>query len=201
MRVPPVSCWVHATVEVRTSPIAGRGLFATADLPAGTVVSRLGGRLVDTAELHRMLANADAGRAPYVDTIVVAEDRHLVVEPGSDSRFGNHSCDPNLGWVDEYTLATMADVPAGHELVSDYAMSTADAEYVLRCHCPSYRCRQMVAGDDWRIPQLQTRYRGWWVPYVQGLVDGVVADVTESPSATGARPAAPARPPSSRRGP
>ena len=65
----------------------------------------------------------------------------------------------------------MTDVSAGRELLTDYAMSTADPAYVLRCHCESYRCRQMVAGDDWRIPQLQQRYDGWWVPYVQGLVD------------------------------
>ena len=126
----------------------------------------------------------------------MAEDRHLVVDPG-DNRFGNHSCDPNLGWDDEYALATMVDVAAGQELVSDYAMSTADPEYVLRCHCPSYRCRQMVAGDDWRIPQLQERYRGWWVPYVQSLVDGLTA----TPSARAVRRADPAQPPSSRRGP
>jgi hypothetical protein len=99
--------------------------------------------------------------------------------------------------VDEYTLATMVDVPAGQELVSDYAMSTADPDYVLRCHCPSYRCRQMVEGSDWRIPQLQARYQGWWVPYVQSLVDAVSA----SPSATAGRPAAPGRPPASHRGP
>lgn len=197
MRLPPASCWLHPSVAVRPSPIAGRGLFATEDLAGGTVVSRLGGRLVDAPELRRLIEESAAGRAPYVDSIVVAQDRHLVLEPGGDNRFGNHSCDPNLGWVDEYTLATMADVPAGHELVSDYAMSTADADYVLRCHCPSYRCRQMVAGDDWRIPQLQSRYRGWWVPYVQALVDGVI----ESPSATAGPRADAARPPSSRRGP
>ena len=182
MRVPPASCWLHPAVEVRPSTIAGRGLFATEGLPAGTVISRLGGRLVDIVELRRMIAESDAGNARYVDSIVVAEDRHLVVDPG-DNRFGNHSCDPNLGWDDEYALATMVDVAAGQELVSDYAMSTADPEYVLRCHCPSYRCRQMVAGDDWRIPQLQERYRGWWVPYVQSLVDGVTA----TPSATAGR--------------
>ncbi len=197
MRLPPASCWLHPSVAVRPSPIAGRGLFATEDLAGGTVVSRLGGRLVDAPELRRLIEESAAGRAPYVDSIVVAEDRHLVLEPGGDNRFGNHSCDPNLGWADEYTLATMADVPAGDELVNDYAMSTADAEYVLRCHCPSYRCRQMVAGDDWRIPQLQSRYRGWWVPYVQALVDGVI----ESPSATPGPRADAARPPSSRRGP
>jgi uncharacterized protein len=192
MRVPPASCWLHPSVEVRPSAIAGRGLCATVDLPMRTVVSRLGGRLVSTAELTRVMATAQH----YVDTIVVAADRHLVVSAG-DNRFGNHSCDPNLGWVDEYALATMVDVSAGQELVSDYAMSTADPDYVLRCHCPSYRCRQMVEGSDWRIPQLQARYQGWWVPYVQSLVDAVSA----SPSATAGRPAGPDRPPGSRRGP
>jgi hypothetical protein len=193
MRVPPAACWLHGSVEVQPSPVAGRGLFATADLPAGTVVSRLGGRLVSTAELTRTMTSAEG----YVDSIVVDEDCNLLLAAGSDNRFGNHGCDPNLGWVDEYSLATMVDVPAGRELLSDYAMSTADPDYVLRCHCESYRCRQMVAGDDWRIPQLQVRYRGWWVPYVQSLVDGVSA----IPSATVAPRAAPGRPPSSRRDP
>jgi hypothetical protein len=163
------------------------------DLSAGTVVSRLGGRLVSTAELARVMST----REMYVDTIVVDHDCHLLVAPGSDNRYGNHSCDPNLGWVDEYSLATMVDVPVGRELLCDYAMSTADPDYLLRCHCESYRCRQMVAGDDWRIPQLQMRYRGWWLPYVQRLVDGLSA----SPNATAARRAVPDQPPSFRRGP
>ena len=180
------------TAPVRPSPVAGSGLFTTVDLPAGTVVSRLGGRLVSTIELAAVMSSTDA----YVDSIVVDEDCHLLLTPGSKNRFGNHGCDPNLGWVDEYSLAAMVDVLAGRELLTDYAMSTADPDYVLRCHCESYRCRQMVAGDDWRIPQLQVRYRGWWVPYVQTLVDRLSA----IPSATAARRAASGRPPSSRQG-
>lgn len=165
MREPESGCWLHPAVEVRPSAIAGRGLFATADLPSGTVVSRLGGRLVDTATLRTLIAGDE-----YVDTVVVDEDRHLVLAAG-DNRFGNHACDPNLGWADEYALATMADVPAGEELLSDYAMSTVEPDWFMRCHCPSYRCRQMIEGSDWRIPQLQQRYDGWWAPYVQRLVD------------------------------
>jgi hypothetical protein len=65
----------------------------------------------------------------------------------------------------------MVDAVAGQELVSDYAMSTTGPDLMLRCHCPSYRCRQMVEGTDWQIPQLQVRYQGWWAPYVQSLVD------------------------------
>ncbi len=169
----PTSGWLHPCVEVRPSQIAGRGLFASVDLPARAPLSRLGGRVVDTAELGRLTAAHEAGQGSYVDSIVLAADRHLVLPPGTNQHFGNHSCDPNLGWTDAYTLATMVEVRAGEELVSDYAMSTADPDYLLRCHCESYRCRQMVEGSDWRIPQLQDRYQGWWVPYVQGLVDAV----------------------------
>ena len=83
----------------------------------------------------------------------------------------NHACDPNLGWSGD-ALVTLRAVSAGEELVVDYAMSVLDAEYFLRCHCPSYRCRQMVEGTDWRIPQLQRRYAGFWAPAVQALIDG-----------------------------
>jgi uncharacterized protein len=127
-----------ADVEVLSSDIAGRGLFATVDLPSGTVVIRL-----------------DPG--PTEDVRV----------DGLGVGFPNHSCDPNAGWVDERTLATMSAVPAGAELVTDYAMAIDVADWFLRCHCPSYRCRQMVEGSDWRIPQLQQRYAGWWAPHVQ----------------------------------
>jgi SET domain-containing protein len=82
----------------------------------------------------------------------------------------NHACDPNLGWVGD-VLVTLREVAAGEELLVDYAMSVADPAYLLRCHCASYRCRQMVEGSDWRIPQLQRRYAGHWAPRVQALID------------------------------
>ena len=166
MREPEPDCWLHPAVRTRASDIAGRGLFAITDLPVGTVVSRLGGRLVDTATLHGLIAASEA----YVDTIVVDDDQHLLLALG-DNRLGNHACDPNLGWVTEYAVATVVGVAAGAELVTDYAMSTVDSDWIMRCHCGSYRCRQMIEGTDWRIPQLQQRYDGWWTPYVQRLVD------------------------------
>lgn len=126
---------------MRRSDIAGRGLFATGDLPAGTVVLRL----------------EAAPRDGRVDRLGVG--------------FPNHSCDPNLGWRDERTLVAMIDLPAEAELVSDYAMSVTEPGWLLRCHCPSYRCRQMVEGSDWRIPQLRQRYAAWWAPRVRHLLE------------------------------
>src|SRR3954464_3658295 len=46
IEAPEPDCWLHPDLEVRDSPIEGRGLFARAAIPGGTVVSRIGGRLV-----------------------------------------------------------------------------------------------------------------------------------------------------------
>jgi hypothetical protein len=81
----------------------------------------------------------------------------------------NHSCDPTLWWSGD-VLITRRAVAAGEELTVDYSTGTADASFVLACHCESYRCRQMVTGDDWQIPQLQRRYAGHWAPVVQRLL-------------------------------
>ncbi|MBN9620120.1 MAG: SET domain-containing protein-lysine N-methyltransferase [Actinobacteria bacterium] len=83
----------------------------------------------------------------------------------------NHSCEPNLRWVDRQHLVTIRDVAAGEELTCDYATFVHDPDHVLFCHCETYRCRQVVEGTDWRIPQLQRRYAGHWHPDVQELID------------------------------
>lgn len=119
--------------DVRPSPTAGRGTFASGPVPAGTEVLRPDG-------------------------------------PVHEQGLVNHGCDPNLGWAGG-VLVTLRDVAAGEELVVDYAMSVSDPAWFLRCHCPSARCRQMVEGGDWRIPQLQRRYAGHWAPDVQRLID------------------------------
>ena len=84
---PGPECWLHPDVEVRPSTVAGRGLFTTVDLPADTVVSRLGGRLVDSATLRSMTEAADG----EIDAVTVDDDVHLVLAPGNLNRFVNHA--------------------------------------------------------------------------------------------------------------
>lgn len=151
-------------IEVRRSPIHGLGLFARAALPAATVVSRLGGRLVSAGELGELLALAATGDRPYVDTITVTDDLHLVLPTGTPNGRGNHSCDPNLWWIDAYTLAARRDIAAGEELTNDYATSMALAEFRMECSCASPLCRGVVSGRDWMRPDLRLRYADHWVP-------------------------------------
>jgi uncharacterized protein len=160
---PQADCWLHPAVEVGRSPIAGEGLFARAPLPAGTVVSRLGGRLVTREELDELFAAQRPGD-PYIDTITAIAGLQLVLQPGRPNGKGNHCCDPNLWWTGAYTLTARRDIAAGEELTNDYATSTGSAGFVMECGCGSALCRGTVTGGDWRLPELQQRYGDHWVP-------------------------------------
>jgi SET domain-containing protein len=84
----------------------------------------------------------------------------------------NHSCEPNLGWADDHTLVAIRDIAAGDELTIDYATVVDDREFAMMCHCETYRCRQMIEGTDWQIPQLQKRYAGYWSPAIARKIAG-----------------------------
>ena len=76
----------------------------------------------------------------------------------------NHSCEPNLGWSATGALVAMREIGEGAEFTTDYALHIDDHEFVMTCHCETYRCRQLIEGTDWQIPQLQKRYAGFWAP-------------------------------------
>jgi uncharacterized protein len=162
---PEPDCWLHPDVEVRISQIEGKGLFARTYIPAGTPVSRLGGRLVSGTELQAAFDAAASDPAhPYIDTITVDDDLHLVLPPRRPNGYGNHSCDPNLWWIDAYTQAARRDIGPGEELTTDYATSTGIAEFRMDCACGSPNCRAVITGIDWQLPDLQRRYGEHWIP-------------------------------------
>lgn len=157
--------WTHPALVIGPSQIQGRGLFSAEDLPADTVVVRLGGRLVSTSELTSLMAAAETDPdVAYVDTITVYEDAHLVLPPVTLVHFGNHSCDPNMWVVGPYEMATRRDISAGEELTSDYGATSGAPGFAMACRCGTGLCRGEVTSDDWRLPELQARYQGHWVP-------------------------------------
>ncbi len=163
---PAPDCWLNPDVELRASPIHGLGLFTRAVLPTATIISRLGGQLVDTQELKRQLNLAAGGERGYVDTVTVGEDLHLMLAPGTGNGRGNHSCDPNTWWVDAYTLAARREIAVDEEVTNDYATSTDADSFTMACSCASPLCRDLVTGGDWRRADLRDRYGTHWVPAV-----------------------------------
>jgi uncharacterized protein len=168
---PPEALWVHPHVVVRHSGIAGRGLFATEEFVPGVIVLRLTGRLVSTDELAHLIEHAKADPAhPYVDTLTIDEDAHLVLPPAGIVHFGNHSCDPTMWHVGPYEIATRRVVRADEELTIDYATQSGAAGFSMACRCGSALCRGVVSSGDWALPALQERYRHHWVPALEARI-------------------------------
>jgi uncharacterized protein len=169
--LPERICWLHPDFELGPSPIAGLGLFARAPISPGTVVGRVGGRLVSSETLREIFAAASAQPdPPYVDTIMVAEDLHLILPAGQLNHYGNHCCDPNLWWIDAFTLAARRPIGAGDEVTSDYGTSTGEADFAMPCSCGSALCRGTITGNDWRRDDLRARYQDHWVPVLMNRI-------------------------------
>jgi hypothetical protein len=170
--VGPVSddtTWTHHAAQRRSSDVAGDGLFAGEELAAGTIVARLRGRTVDDATLRQLFATA-AVDGRYVDTIMIDDDRNLVLAPDQLIHYCNHSCDPTLWHVDPETIATRRDVAAGEELTIDYATQTTHPDFEMTCNCGRRRCRGIVTGLDWMDSDWQLRYGDHVVPAVRRAI-------------------------------
>ncbi|MBU2613459.1 hypothetical protein KJ925_03335 [Patescibacteria group bacterium] len=45
------------------------------------------------------------------------------------------------------------------------------SDYTMTCACGTERCRKTVTGNDWKIPDLQKRYAGYFSDYIQRKID------------------------------
>jgi hypothetical protein len=162
--------WVHPAVRVRSSPIAGDGLFADEPIGAGTPLIRFGGRVVSTDELHVLFEDA-AGRGRYVDTIAIDDDTHLVLPPGTIAHYGNHSCDPSTWLGAAHELVARRDLERGVELTSDYGVMSDDPAFRMDCRCGAPACRRVITGSDWQRADLQVVHRGRWPRGLQRRID------------------------------
>jgi hypothetical protein len=132
----------------------------------GEVVTIWGGQVFTADEVQ-------AGKARKGSLSAIAERLYLGVRADAPDELGpdhflNHSCDPNTWMTDEVTLVARRDIAQDEELTADYAMWEADENHVMRwaCACGSPLCRGRVTGQDWRLPELQQRYRGHFSPLI-----------------------------------
>jgi SET domain-containing protein len=146
---------LNQNVIVRRSHIAGRGVFARRDIPSGTrVLEYTGARMSHDEADDRYPDDAADGKH---HTFLFAVDDRLVIDAttgGNESRFINHSCDPNCEIVitrRRVFIDTVRDVAKGDELLYDYWYMTdetytlADLKRIYPCRCGSPDCRGTLA--------------------------------------------------------
>jgi SET domain-containing protein len=158
--------WTDPRQEIRSSPIQGNGIFARAAIHQGESVEIIGGQVMMEAEFETLQRNT-----PRYNAVQIGEGRHLVELPENTSqRAGslNHSCDANLWLADEVTLVARREIAAGEELTVDYALFTTHSQWVLDqpCRCGASVCRTTITGNDWKLPDVQERYRNHFSPFL-----------------------------------
>lgn len=139
-------------IEVRNSPIAGLGVFATRRIPRGTrIIEYLGERITSEEAGERY---DDDGMTQH-HTFLFAVDDDMVLDAavnGNEARFINHACAPNCEAINEsgrIFIEALTDIEAGTELVYDYSLRREDAwqdhwKELYACRCGAPKCRGLI---------------------------------------------------------
>lgn len=164
--------FIHSNIEVRDTrdSTRGLGLFATGLIRKGELVTDTTGetQILTKREISK-LSEEQQGWCYEID------DKHEMC-PRDFSHLSpiwrmNHSCDPNVGSaLDLHHTFAMRDIEEGEEITYDYAMTDA-GKWDFVCACGKPNCRKFVTGNDWKIPELQQRYRGYFQENIQEKID------------------------------
>lgn len=136
---------LHPMTELRlVSPAIGLGIFATQDIPRGSITwVRDTFDQVFSPEAVRALGGQ---HARILDHFGYRDGRGNTILCWDHARYMNHSCaSTNLspGW--DFEIA-VRDIPAGSEMTDDYG--GLGLERPFACLCGSEVCRKHVLPDD-----------------------------------------------------
>jgi len=144
---PPIV--TSALIEVRNSPVHGRGVFAVAPIAKGArIIEYLGDRVSHDAADKRYEDHDESDNHTFLFIV----DKHTVIDAGvggNDARFINHQCKGNCESVIEnrrvFIDATRSIAP-GEELGYDYEIGREkddppNVDEIYACRCGSPQCR------------------------------------------------------------
>lgn len=161
--------WVDPRLEVRQSPLAVLGLFATTPITKDTLLAVFGGTIMNKEAVLNLSTESIKN--------VLQIDDNLWISSLYDEKTDviNHSCNPNAGLKGQICLVTMRDIASDEEITFDYA--TVVSEWVgmepLSCNCQSLSCRKKIEAHDWQCKELQEKYRDYFAFYIQKKIDAL----------------------------
>jgi hypothetical protein len=125
-------------IEIKSSGLGGKGLFARRDIKRGEVIFRFIGTIGDDAHTNGESLQVDDGL--FLQSTIFYDD------------YLNHSCDPDC-FIDWKTLDLVAkrDIKRGEELSYDYCTSDWDdcgllEDWSFKCSCRAINCIGVMKG-------------------------------------------------------
>lgn len=156
-----------APYHIYDSPIHGRGLYASVDIPAETWIVEYVGEKIDKEESDRRAnelldkTKENGGARVYMFILNDEWDIDGDVET-NDARLMNHSCEPNVEaqiWDEkEIWFVALRDIQKGEELFFNYGFDLENWEE-HPCCCGTPSCVGYIAAEEY-WPMLKRKIAG-----------------------------------------
>lgn len=149
---------VHPQTAIRfVSEQIGLGVFATADIPKGTIIY-----VRDPLELRlspHEFNGLPAAQKSAVEKYSYVDAQGNLIVSWDHAKYMNHSCECNtIGTAYGFEIA-IRDIGAGEELTTEYGVLNIQLEYEIGCGCR--QCRGMLRAGD--IDRYHPVWDGWIV--------------------------------------
>jgi len=143
-----------------------KGIFAKEPLTKDERLAIFGGHVMRVLDEPEFLDGTSDLALQIDEQFVIGTAHENELE---DTDYFNHSCNPNAGFKGQIFLVAMSLVAAGAEVFRK--CRGGGQPYGFECCCGSPECRGRVTDNDWKLPELQQRYNGYFSWFLQEKID------------------------------
>ena len=160
--------WVSPKLEAKNTKKSGEGIFAKENVKKGEILAISGGYIFTSEECEK--------KPLELQQYVYQVEKYFYIGPKEPSQIEdnykfNHSCEPNAGVSGQLSLVSIKNIRKGEEVTFDYAMAhyhiKGTKPWKMKCECGKTACRKIMTEDDWKIPKLQKKYKGYFMPFIE----------------------------------
>ncbi len=138
---------IHPDTELcKVNDLIGYGVFASRDIPAGTIVY-----VKDALEIVITPEQYIALETPYkrvADRYSYIDNQGSYIISWDIAKYVNHCCTPNTISTGYGFEIAVRDIARGEEITDEYGMFNLTEP--MQCFCGSSQCRKFVSPDDWK---------------------------------------------------
>ena len=133
-----------ATILQYISEQIGMGVFATQDIPIGTIiVARDAFDIVISKDSFNKLSATLISNA---ETYMYHDKNGNLILSWDNAKYMNHNCYPNTMITDYNFEIVIRDIKAGDEITTEYGLLNVQEDFNVYCGCPN--CRKIIRTTD-----------------------------------------------------
>jgi len=147
-------------ISIKSSPIAGRGIFAEKNFKMGEIIFLVQGATIK----YPFLPDWRIGQ----DWLNIGPNIWKIAYRDNPWSFINHSCEPNSGLLEKTKVVATSPIAIGEEITIDYSCTEASSSrWKMKCKCASPQCRKTIRTIQFLPENLFKKYQKYIPSFLQ----------------------------------